>query len=76
MFILVNLPKVTILSSTSVTAVSVTELPVLHVIEWSCNIEFCGNNPVFREESCVLLAHSVSLSLYTNVTISVLLQQC
>lgn len=44
--------KVTISSSTSVIAVSVTEVPALCVIEWSWNIDFylfiyfCGNSPL------------------------------
>lgn len=46
LFIPVNPSEVTILSSTSVIAVSVTELPSLHVIERSWNIDFCGNNPL------------------------------
>lgn len=71
LFNVVNPSKVTILSSASVMALSVTELPALHVIGRSWNIDFCGNNPQSweRGKSCLLLAHSVSLSLYTNVSI-------
>lgn len=61
--------KVTISSSTSVIAVSVTEVPALCVIEWSWNIDFffCGNRPLSSKRRAACCWVSVSLCHHTQM---------